>query len=282
MPTRLLKEGILDSDAVNSMSLRGEVFYRRLMSIADDYGRCDARLELLRARLFALQFDHWTLEDVEAALQECAEAKRADGSTLVRRYEVSGRQYLEITNFGQRARTKSKFPEPPGCHAAADCGQMPAAGGQMTANDSPTRGRGRTYSDAESDTKSKSDAQRECAHDPEPGLRRFEAEAKRLAPDRWQSHPAESAWVEVVTSPAIEAQVFAGLEHWRGSKQWADGVFHRWDRWLRELRFTEETRQAGETDAQSNTDRTREADRATITRAAERFIAKRGLDRPRD
>lgn len=82
------------------------------------------------------------------------------------------------------------------------------------------------------------------AYDPEPGLRRFEREAKRLAPDRWVMHPAESAWCEVVNSAERERQVFDGLDVWLESKQWSDGVFHRWDRWLREVKFLEVPRRA--------------------------------------
>jgi hypothetical protein len=39
MPSRLLREGILDSEAVNALSFAAEVFYRRLMSVVDDFGR---------------------------------------------------------------------------------------------------------------------------------------------------------------------------------------------------------------------------------------------------
>lgn len=110
--------------------------------------------------------------------------------------------------------------------------------------------------------------------DPEPGLRRFEAEAKRLAPDRWQLHPAESAWVEVVTSPDIESSVFNGLQHWRGSKQWADGVFHRWDRWLRELQFTQQPRQfQAQQPRQTAAEQRRESGHAAIEEARARLAS---------
>ena len=49
MPTRLLREGILDSERVNRLNAAEEVFYRRLMSKVDDHGFYDARSAILRA-----------------------------------------------------------------------------------------------------------------------------------------------------------------------------------------------------------------------------------------
>lgn len=136
MPTRMLREGILDSEAVNRLSLEAEVFYRRLMSLADDYGRADGRLEILRGRLFALQFDRWTIDKVAAAVDECCQSLLADGSPLVLRYEVGGKSYLQIENFGQRTRTQSRFPDPPNpAEISADnCAQTSATRGQLSAD----------------------------------------------------------------------------------------------------------------------------------------------------
>ncbi len=48
MPNRILREGILTSERVNLLSWEAEVFYRRLMSVVDDYGRFHAHPALLR------------------------------------------------------------------------------------------------------------------------------------------------------------------------------------------------------------------------------------------
>lgn len=108
-------------------------------------------------------------------------------------------------------------------------------------------------------------------YDPEPGLRRFEAEAIQLAPERWKVHPAESAWIEVVTSPGIEAQVFQGLEAWKLSREWAEGVYHRWDNWLRNLEFTNPPKAKSSYDSHrtSTADARREQSKANIRRALE-------------
>lgn len=107
MPTRLIREGILSSEAVCSLSWAAEVFYRRLMSVVDDYGRFSASTKLIRAACYPLQIDKVSDSDIEKWLSVCETA------ALVRVYPaMDGKRYLEITKFGQQVRTKSKYPEP--------------------------------------------------------------------------------------------------------------------------------------------------------------------------
>lgn len=49
MPNRILREGILTSPNVARLGWAEEVFYRRLMSVVDDFGRYYARPALLSA-----------------------------------------------------------------------------------------------------------------------------------------------------------------------------------------------------------------------------------------
>lgn len=107
MPTRILRDGILTSDAVNALSLGGEVFYRRLMSLVDDYGRYEARPTILLTRLYPLQLDRVKAADIERWLQECTELN------LVLIYAAAGKPYLQLLNFNQRVQSRSKWPEPP-------------------------------------------------------------------------------------------------------------------------------------------------------------------------
>jgi len=127
MPDRVVRQGILTSDQVNELSWAAEVFYRRLFSRADDYGRYDARPSILRADLYALKLDRVSEPDVVKWMGERSEAG------LVRVYTVNEKQYVEILKFDQRLRAmKSKFPPPPdniGKHpltAADKCQQSPA------------------------------------------------------------------------------------------------------------------------------------------------------------
>lgn len=115
MPNRILREGIIDSRAVNALSEEAELFYRRLFSIVDDFGRFEANVTLLRAKLFAFRLDSWPEDRVSRVLQECSEVYLegdSEDDPLVRIYEVGRKKYLQVSNFNQRTRTDSKFPAP--------------------------------------------------------------------------------------------------------------------------------------------------------------------------
>lgn len=109
MPTRVVRDGILTSERVNSLSPHAELFYRRLMSVVDDYGRFSANLTLLRASCYPLKLDSVKEDSIKKHLAE------AEGAGLIVLYTVAGKAYLEMQDFGQRVQSKSKFPEPPGC-----------------------------------------------------------------------------------------------------------------------------------------------------------------------
>lgn len=107
MPTRLLRDGILTSESVCSLGWAEEVFYRRLMSVADDHGRFHALPKLLRASLYPLQIDKVSDADIGKWITECVTAG------LVSVYPAKdGKRYLQILKFGQQVRSKSKFPDP--------------------------------------------------------------------------------------------------------------------------------------------------------------------------
>lgn len=130
MPDRIVRQGILTSRAVNRLSRPAEVFYRRLLSVVDDYGRYDARAEILLAALYPLQMRDTTEEHIEEWLCEGAH------NGLLVRYVVAGEPYLEVAKFGQRLRAKtSKWPPPPSSDSARGH-QRASAGirGQMTAD----------------------------------------------------------------------------------------------------------------------------------------------------
>lgn len=108
MPTRLVREGILSSEAVCSLSWAAEVLYRRLHSVVDDYGRFSASSKLIRAACYPLQIDKVSDSDIGKWLAQVAEAG------LVRVYLAQdGKRYLQVEKFGQQVRSKSKCPPPP-------------------------------------------------------------------------------------------------------------------------------------------------------------------------
>jgi hypothetical protein len=139
MPNRILREGINDSEPVNRLSDEGEIFYRRLINIVDDFGRTEADAALLRPRLFARKLDQWSEERIERCLAECSAILNSDGDPLTRVYTAGRKRYLQISKFGQRLRcAKSKHPAPPEANPpkaanaqllkAPDYGSQPSAG----------------------------------------------------------------------------------------------------------------------------------------------------------
>ncbi|MEZ2392298.1 hypothetical protein ACAZ27_00280 [Akkermansia muciniphila] len=107
MPNRIIREGIITSEAVNSLSWEAEIFYRRLLSVVDDFGRFDARPSVLRSALYPLKLDSMREDSVQRCLKSCEAAR------LVVLYSVEGKEYLEVTNFRQQVRSKkSKYPTP--------------------------------------------------------------------------------------------------------------------------------------------------------------------------
>src|SRR5579872_2281795 len=104
MPTRIVREGILHSEAINSLPLLTELFYRRLMHVTDDYGRYWASPKIIHCNVYSLRINEVTEEHVKQMLSECKAA------AVIMLY--GGEKYLEIDKFGQQIRSKSKFPEP--------------------------------------------------------------------------------------------------------------------------------------------------------------------------
>lgn len=116
MPSRILREGILTSTRVDQLSSGAEIFYRRLMSVVDDYGRYHSHPTLLRAATFPLKMDKVTDDHVARWLAELVKAG------LVREYEANGQKCLEYLYFRQQTRSASKFPAP----CEANDKQMPS------------------------------------------------------------------------------------------------------------------------------------------------------------
>jgi hypothetical protein len=104
MPTRIIREGILTSERINKLTERAELFYRRLMSVVDDYGRFPANPTLLRSSCYPLKFDSVKEDSIKKHLAE------AEGAGLIVLYTVDSKAYLEIQDFGQRINGKPKFP----------------------------------------------------------------------------------------------------------------------------------------------------------------------------
>lgn len=111
MPNRLIREGFLDSEPVNKLTDPAECFFHRLMLAADDAGRMDGRVDILRSRLFPLDLGR-RASDVEKQLEETVK------EGLVIPYTWDSRPFLQCSKW-QRCSpcATSKFPWKDGSHA---------------------------------------------------------------------------------------------------------------------------------------------------------------------
>jgi hypothetical protein len=120
VPNRILREGILTSPRIAKLGWAEEVFYRRLHSVVDDFGRYYGDVGMLRAACYPRQLNKVSDSDVGKWLRSCVDA------ALVRVYQVGGEEYIALLDFNQQVRAKkSKFPDLPS-ECVADAQQTPA------------------------------------------------------------------------------------------------------------------------------------------------------------
>lgn len=120
MPNRILREGILTSPRIAKLGWAEEVFYRRMHSVVDDFGRYFADAGLLRAACYPRQLNKVSDSDVGKWLHACVAA------ALVRVYRVGDEDYVLLLDFNQQVRAKkSRFPNPPS-ECVADAQQIPS------------------------------------------------------------------------------------------------------------------------------------------------------------
>lgn len=115
MPQRLLRDGILDSRAVQAVSDSAMLLYYRLISVVDDYGRFDLDCYVIRARCFQFVFDRWPIERIEECMEELSKKiVPPNKQPLITTYELDGRRYFQVNKFNQRTQARPRFPGPPG------------------------------------------------------------------------------------------------------------------------------------------------------------------------
>lgn len=108
MGNRILKQSICTSDTIDALGAEEERLFYRLIVNADDYGRLDGRLPIIRAACFPLRTEI-TLEALEGWLAQL------EAVGLVYRYAVDGRPYFQLVSWNahQTVRNKrSRFPAP--------------------------------------------------------------------------------------------------------------------------------------------------------------------------
>jgi hypothetical protein len=103
MPTRYLKPGVRDSEAIDSLSPTAETLFYRLLVTVDDFGRYDGRPAMVKAHCFPVK-------DMTAA--KCAALlDELNSSGLVHIYAVDGKPYVQMCKWDNIPRAKeSKYP----------------------------------------------------------------------------------------------------------------------------------------------------------------------------
>lgn len=111
MPQRFLRPGITNSERWNSVSWQSQSLYIRIMTLVDDYGRCDGRASVIHGACFSVWNEknptsQVTLQQVEQNLQQLA------ANNLVLMYDAAGKKVLQILQWQERIRagTISKWP----------------------------------------------------------------------------------------------------------------------------------------------------------------------------
>lgn len=127
MPNRILKESICASETLNELTDADECFFYRLVVTVDDYGNFDARLPILRSRLYPLRLDQVTDEMIQDRLTALVRV----GLVVV--YTVDDRPYLHLVSWmrhNEPRAKRAKYPFPDGSFVpsadACICVQMHA------------------------------------------------------------------------------------------------------------------------------------------------------------
>ena len=107
MPNRILREGIVDSPAIDSLSDFAECLYHRMIVMADDAGRMDARPTIIASKCYPAK--SLTERKVSGAIAEIAAAK------LVAHWTVGGKSVMQLSKWQKCGKAlKSRFPDTEG------------------------------------------------------------------------------------------------------------------------------------------------------------------------
>ena len=116
MPNRLIKDSICTSESVDKLTAFQETFFYRLIVNCDDFGRMDARLDILASKLYPLRRTMPT-----AKIKDALQALVKQG--MVDTYEIDGKPYLQMRTWNKHQQIrakKSKYPAPDSRQPADD------------------------------------------------------------------------------------------------------------------------------------------------------------------
>lgn len=105
MPTRYLKPGICDSEAIDKCSPMAEILFYRLLVNVDDFGRLDARPAVVRSKCFPLKDSINNNETLNLLIE-----LQKNGLIII--YKSNGSDYLQLQKWDNNPRAKeSKCPK---------------------------------------------------------------------------------------------------------------------------------------------------------------------------
>lgn len=113
MPNRIIKESVLVSEKIASLTDFEYRLWVSLIVLVDDAGRYDARPAVIRGRAFPLR-ERVTLKDIESAIHGLA----AKGCVSL--YTVGGKPYLWFPTWSDHQRIRDVKPKYPGPEEADD------------------------------------------------------------------------------------------------------------------------------------------------------------------
>ena len=256
MPNRIIRDGILTSKPVNALSEGAELFYRRLMSVVDDFGRFHADLTILRTQVYPLKPDAYPEATLSRFVAECERAG------LVRVYESGRSRFLEMLNFRQRTRALvSKYPSCDGVTRAhdgrtADTGQTEnpqmvdsVLDGQAADGCTSPDGQVRTETETETETETytetvKADSSERAEWNPETAFEEL-----------WGAYPskgrvkrplAQQYFCDNIRTPETFRDVIEAVRgKWALSETWAKGFIMALPAWIQQQRWLENPEPAG-------------------------------------
>ncbi len=121
MPNRILRDSIRTSASLSLLTSEEERHFYRLIVFADDFGRFDARPQVIKGFCYSL------LEDVNVQqVAEWTNRLSAEDVAILQLYEVEHLQFGRFINWNKYQKTRakeSKYPEPP--TSANICLQVP-------------------------------------------------------------------------------------------------------------------------------------------------------------
>ncbi len=110
MPQRFLRPGLTTSQRFNSVSYQAQIFYVRILTLVDDFGRYEADSRLLRSHAFPFgdpSGKEITLKAIENICNQLS-----SGGLIAFYVTADGKKYLQVVRWQERPRAeKSKYPD---------------------------------------------------------------------------------------------------------------------------------------------------------------------------